>query len=168
MFRCNTLKVEWRCYRCLTKYHKGSGDRAPCILNLGTRRRGVVSLNPSGFTSEERAPGPTDRRLGEPQSRARRCGKKRKTMPRRKSNPGRAACTLVLYWLQTFCCVFKMRNQFYSKVIKASSSRKQKNMTWSIIQSFALKDFHLSVVNRHTYLILHVCLGLILTESWVV
>jgi hypothetical protein len=51
-----------------TKTNWGSGDIVPCILDLGTRWRWVVSFTPRPLYPEGKSP--LDRRVGGPQSRS--------------------------------------------------------------------------------------------------
>jgi hypothetical protein len=65
---------------CLTEHHAmktygGSGDIAPRILDLGTRRRWVVSFTPRPLYPQRKSPRyPLDTRLGGPPSRSGRGG----------------------------------------------------------------------------------------------
>jgi hypothetical protein len=67
---------------CLTKHHViktywMSGGIAPCILDLGTRRRWVVSFTPWPLYSRY----PLDRRPAGPQSRSGRGGEEKNSQP---------------------------------------------------------------------------------------
>jgi hypothetical protein len=53
------------------KAYRGSGGRAPCIVDLGTRWREVVSFTPLPLYPQGKSPWyQFDRRLGGPQSRS--------------------------------------------------------------------------------------------------
>jgi hypothetical protein len=69
---------------CLTKHRNmkaywGSGGVAPCILDVGPRRRWVVSFSHQPLYFQGKSPWyPLDRRLGGPQSRSGRGGEEKK------------------------------------------------------------------------------------------
>jgi hypothetical protein len=71
----------------LTKHHAmktywGSGGIAPCILDLGTRWRWVVSFTPWPICPWGKSPWyPLDRRLGGPQSHSGHSGEKKNSQP---------------------------------------------------------------------------------------
>jgi hypothetical protein len=70
------------------KAYWGSGDITPHILDICTRLRWVVSFTPRPLYSQGKGPWcPLDKRLGGPQSRSGRGGKKKNSQPRRESNP---------------------------------------------------------------------------------
>jgi hypothetical protein len=57
----------------------GSGDVAPRILDLGTRWRGVVSFTPRPLYLQGKSPWyPLSRRLGGPQGRSERSGRRQR------------------------------------------------------------------------------------------
>jgi hypothetical protein len=59
----------------------GGGGTVPCIVNLGTRWRWVVSFTPRLFYTKVRAHRTLgDKRLGRPQIRSGRCGEERNPM----------------------------------------------------------------------------------------
>jgi hypothetical protein len=56
----------------------GSGGIAPCIFDLGTRCRWVVSFMPQLLYPQGKSPWyPLDRKLGEPQSQSGRSGEEK-------------------------------------------------------------------------------------------
>jgi hypothetical protein len=60
------------------KTYWGNGCIAPCILDLGTRWRWVVSFTPRPLYPKKKSPWyPLDRRLGGPQSRSGRGGEEK-------------------------------------------------------------------------------------------
>jgi hypothetical protein len=70
------------------KTYGGSGGIAPRILDLGTRRRWVVSFTPRPFYSQGKNPWyPLDRRLGAPSAVLDAVVKREIPSPRRESNP---------------------------------------------------------------------------------
>jgi hypothetical protein len=72
---------------CLTKHHAmktywGNGGTAPCILDLGTTWRWVVSFTSRPLYPQGKYPWyPLDRKLGEPQSRSGRGGEEKNSQP---------------------------------------------------------------------------------------
>jgi hypothetical protein len=62
--------------------HVWSGGTAPCILNLGTRWRWMVSFTPRPLYPREKSPWyPLDRRLGGPKGRFGRGGENKNSLP---------------------------------------------------------------------------------------
>jgi hypothetical protein len=65
-----------------TKAYWGSGGIAPCICDLSTRLRGVVSFTPQLFYPQGKSPWyPLDRRLGGPQSQSGCNGEEKNSQP---------------------------------------------------------------------------------------
>jgi hypothetical protein len=88
-------------FSCLIKYRaikSRSGGITPCILNLGTRWRWMVSFTPWALYTRGKSPRyPLDRRFGGPQSLSERGGEEKNSYhsPYRELNPGHQACSLV-------------------------------------------------------------------------
>jgi hypothetical protein len=64
------------------KAYSGSGGIAPCILDLGTRRKWVVSFTPRPLYPQGKSPWyPLDRELGGPQSQFGHGGEEKNSQP---------------------------------------------------------------------------------------
>jgi hypothetical protein len=64
------------------KAYWGSGTMAPCVLDIGTRWRWVVSFTPRPIRPQGKSPWyPLDRRLGGPHSRSGRGGEEKNSQP---------------------------------------------------------------------------------------
>jgi len=90
-----SVKAQGHLYLCHEEV-LGSGGIAPCILNLGTRWRWVVSSTPRLLYPRRKSLRfPLDRSLGGPQSQFGRGGEKEIFRPSQESNPCRPAHSLV-------------------------------------------------------------------------